>query len=268
MENCLVTVFKSIINNDNLMRLGEFAFVPVAANGNIQFGSKNGDSVTVRLIGDGYLSTTAQGNEGKEITLDGPAKIIYFHVNSGSCKLFMQDNYKLTHFNAISGTGIDIGILKYRNFEQVVLTSLSYGSLDGNGLCKKVTNSFTAAGNKDIHINTNVFAGNTGMKQCKIYGTSSYGSILNFASATALTTLWLADTDITGTLESLLEAWAGNKSSSCSIDIFISKITFGGILATSHPWTVSFSGNGVLVKDGNNTIGEYDGSEWTYYLNN
>lgn len=145
MKNCLYTKLKGSVDNDNLVKIGEFCFDFTADENNIVVIATNHTNSTYRLIGDGYFTNNdGTENYGNEfVTPDGAS---YVKLN-GNGKIFIPGKYDLNLFviNRTKPGTIKIDIENFAYSDRIISyfvcdNTRFYGQL--NKLAGKVSSRF------------------------------------------------------------------------------------------------------------------------------
>ena len=198
MKKCLVTKLKSVVDNDELLRMGELR-ISVSRVGspseNTQgFGFAFSKDTQLEIIGEGYFTdSTLTQNKGKVITVPAYTKITDItdvYVSNGDFEVAILDKYALTsliffttgHTNSsiVTNRTIDIDSLKYsRNLFIVNL---------------KNANAFG-----DIA----VFKNKTFLNYVRINSDKVYGDIACLSNLTDLSQVNLSSCKISGDIKAL-----------------------------------------------------------------
>lgn len=182
MGKCLITKLNGIVNNDNILKLGELRLqlLPVSSptvdtEGIMLKFSKN---TSVAISGNAYFTDSAlSANKGKTVEFTGNiAQLLYVSNNDGY--LSIQDKYDIMVLQAsYSKTMLDLDLLKFSNKLEILV-------------CK-------ASGNISILGNFK------NISTVQIKGDELYGDIKGLKDVTNLEILEIASLNITGDISSL-----------------------------------------------------------------
>lgn len=203
MKNCFITKLRGIVDNDQLLKIGEF-FIDVEKVDNptssTQMLNIGIDNIEATIVGDGYFTdSTLQENYGKNTIAD---KNLY--VSNGSYKIKLSKYNLAVLLSYSSNKEIDSASLKYapklnelelhvkKNpfyLKNLNLSTLSRLTLEGTNVMGEI---------KDLANNNCVLL--------SIYNSSLMGDIEDFGEIkNTVATLGLnSDLYITGSLESLV----------------------------------------------------------------
>ena len=304
MGNCLVTKLKGVVNNDSLPLLGQLTLevLETSANKSIKIGSVINTKVSVkgdcRIIegGERVTEVTLNGGEPKNITLSTESgwlvienKYNLYHIerlNSGGIS-FPDDSLNYFGYNVSSNydkilimsndAKFDAGTLNGL-FSQFRINAGCYGdpsnfhvrtyfAIRNNQLTDKVTldNTLSSMGPvSNYAITTQEVGALTNLTTLDI--SSMSGDIVQLATLTKVTILYMVNSNITGTVESFVEGMVSNGRTSGTINVRSngSSITFHGGSMTTY-FSIVFSNGSATVKNNDgSTIGTYNGSTWTY----
>lgn len=103
MENCLITKLKGVVDNDNLLKVGELSIkifsedAPAANNRTMSVvAAKN---LVIKIVGDGYFTdSTLITNKGKELSVKANVLTKFIYSN-GDYNIVIGDKYSLVDFN-------------------------------------------------------------------------------------------------------------------------------------------------------------------------
>ena len=207
MRKCLVTKLNGVVDNSNLLKIGEFRIKIISAPNpskltqgmDLQFT----EPTEVSIVGDGYFTDeNLSANYGKVKTITSEK----FFISNGNYELSIKNKYKVSLISGInrnvSGTNegkyksINIDGLKYSNS----LTWIDVGTAEGDISAFKNALSlrFIGVGNTNITGDISAFANNTALTSLYLTNTNITGDISAFANNTALTVFRLENNNITG----------------------------------------------------------------------
>lgn len=220
-KNCLVTKYKSTVQDDSLLRIGEMR-VKVTSVDSPNAGTQSikiitSAPVTLEIIGDGYFTdSTLSENKGKTISANGYS-LIYF--SNGNFEVAILNKYALTEFNitAVGGTisnnkAINIKDLSYSDINILnVENSKSYGDISALKNMKNLTSIqagssqlsgdisnikdltllslLNLGNNKEITGNISAISNLTNLNSVALYNTKVTGDIANLRGLTKVTLL-------------------------------------------------------------------------------
>lgn len=247
-NNCLLTKLKSVVQNDNLVKLGEMSLTvksvdsPTTEQSGVRFITGAG-AITLTAPGL-YLATSFEGltNEPKS-TITIPANTtqsIYFA--NGNYKVSLSNKYALVTLESLSSTA-HIGIISWD------ITEVIYNN----------TKNFDMNCNKDCYGNISNINANSlfGFRQFRTDNAPITGDIAGFSNSTNCTIIELANceeikgdikslgslininslllrlTGVTGTIEEFVAAQVAAGRTSCSnlkcwYILSGTNVTFGG----------------------------------------
>lgn len=211
-KNCLVTKYKSTVQDDSLLRIGEMR-VKVTSVDSPSAGTQSikiitSAPVTLEIIGDGYFTdATLSENKGKTISVNGYS-LIYF--SNGNFEVAILNKYALTEFDitAVGGTfsnnkAIDIKDLSYSDINVLnVENSKSYGDISVLKNMKNLT--AIQALNAQLSGDISNVKGLTSLSVLNLgNNTEITGDISTISNLTNLTTVGLFNTKVTGDIANL-----------------------------------------------------------------
>ena len=218
MKKCLVTKLKSVVDNDELLRIGELRIsvsrVDSPSEDTQGFGFAFSKDTQLEIIGEGYFTdSTLTQNNGKVITVPSYTNITDItnvYVSNGDFEVAILDKYALTsliffttgHTNSsiVTNRTIDIDSLKYsRNLFNVNL---------------KNANAFG-----DIA----VFKNKTFLNNVRINSDKVYGDIACLSNLTDLSQVNLSSCKISGDIKAL------NSSKNIQVVNFYNTDVYGDI---------------------------------------
>ena len=99
MNKCLVTKLAGIVDNDSLMKVGEFSISVNSVKSPTQksqsFIIRNSNNCVLRIVGDGYFTDeTLAANKGKSLAVNaGIQTTVYF--SNGDYDIYISDKYSI-----------------------------------------------------------------------------------------------------------------------------------------------------------------------------
>ena len=193
MNKCLITKLNGIVNNENLLKIGEFRIkidkvqTPSTSNRSLAIGVNI--PTNIRIIGSGYFTDeNLSADKGKSLLLN-PKSLNYIYVSNDDITISIENKYNLTRFN-----------------------------------CNAVQNPWDVGMNHaNIHINIEDFKYSTALTGLGLSSTSVSGDIAAVKNLTALTGLVLNSTSVSGDIAAVKNLTAltglGLNSTSVSGDI-------------------------------------------------
>ena len=168
MNKCLITKLNGIVNNENLLKIGEFRIkidkvqTPSTSNRSLAIGVNI--PTNIRIIGSGYFTDeNLSADKGKSLLLN-PKSLNYIYVSNDDITISIENKYNLTRFN-----------------------------------CNAVQNPWDVGMNHaNIHINIEDFKYSTALTGLGLSSTSVSGDIAAVKNLTALTGLILSSTSVSG----------------------------------------------------------------------
>ena len=168
MNKCLITKLNGIVNNENLLKIGEFRIkidkvqTPSTSNRSLAIGVNS--PTNIRIIGSGYFTNVdLSADKGKSLLLN-PESLNYIYVSNDDITISIENKYNLTIF-----------------------------------ICNAVQNPWEVGrDHANIHINIEDFKYSTALTGLGLSSTSTSGDISNLKNLTALTSLFLNNTNVTG----------------------------------------------------------------------
>lgn len=277
MANCLVTKLKSVVNNDNLPKIGclYFKAKTLASAGNYSYllRLETNDEVTISIKEEGYQFRRGDSQTlVRSYTLTSNMGITDFEFENGDYTVEVTNKYSITklYFGYAAETfnkllNVDIDELKFNSgltelsLWNSVDTCGSLSSLERKNLTKldlsksKVTGNITSIAsmtgltalnfnNTEIEGDISTLSEHTGLKILRV---SDYitGSITSLGKATQLTTLDASN--IEGTYEELATAMISNGRTSGTLLIITNKLTYNGEYLANA--SITFNGSNYTV---------------------
>lgn len=238
MENCLVTKLKGVVNNDNLLKLGEFVFEKTSGIRMIATASDTGQYqlINVRIMSGGTFPNGAKSysylGDYKDLTISEPSKVAIEYKDKSIYKILVTDNSIL-----------NLADIKY---VMSLKTIELYNPSEKSGLIKGDLKDcaehkwsiFRIVGQTDItgdianiKLDSSIEEGAGIINFRNTNRSGIYGNIASIASPYLKTLiLWGASLGITGTVEELVAALRVDRPTG-SIKFNMTsnvKVTFGG----------------------------------------
>ena len=207
MRKCLVTKLNGVVDNSNLLKIGEFRIKIISAPNpskltqgmDLQFT----EPTEVSIVGDGYFTDeNLSANYGKIKTITSEK----FFISNGNYELSIKNKYKVSLISGInrnvSGTNegkyksINIDGLKYSNSLTWIDVSTAEGDI--SAFKNALSLMFIGVENTNITGDISAFANNTALTSLYLTNTNITGDISAFANNTALKVFRLTNTNITG----------------------------------------------------------------------
>ena len=217
MGKCLITKLNGSVQNDSLLRIGEFCIkvskVESPTADSQRFVVNNSKDAKFRIIGDGYFTNeTLSENKGKELNITANTETTVYFSN-GDYEVVVSEKYSLTQVGTYINTSwksykgklsFDIDLLKYS--PDISFLALSTTKVTGDiAVLGKLTgltqipsiNRTGVTGDIAVYKNVNY-------KTLQLLGTRVYGDL----SVLPNSILWVqADKNTTGTF-----TWTGIKN--------------------------------------------------------
>lgn len=269
MGNCLVTKLKGVVDNDDLLKLGEMVLTFNTAGQGITISNNKGVVLTTEN------GTFADGTTSKTLAIN---QVEYFQFNTAGTILHISDKYGLVYLNPGDSwtdkeVRVNIDDLKYspslgrlqsRNNTGItgnlktIDNFANLSSVDLRG-CPNVTGSinlnlpvcskFFISGNPNItgDLASAIFVrGNSVLTECQVSDTKISGSINSLLIPLTCTNFNISSNpNLEGTLEAFAAA-QGRTSGSLFISIIGTQITFNGEAVASNKtiyWGSSMEGH-------------------------
>ena len=216
MEKCLITKLNGSIQNDSLLRIGEFSVkvskVESPTADSQRFVVNNSKDAQLRIIGDGYFTNeTLSENKGKVLNITANTETTVY-LSNGDYEIVVSEKYSLTQV----GTYITTSWKKYKGKLSFDIDSLKYSpNISFLALADtQVTGDIAVLGKLTglIHLpsiyNTKVTGDiavykNCDFKELRVIGTSVYGDL----SVLPNNVLWVQAHRTTG-----MFTWTGIKN--------------------------------------------------------
>ena len=211
MGKCLITKLNGSVQNDSLLRIGEFCIkvskVESPTADSQRFSVQNTKDAQLRIIGDGYFTDkTLSENKGKVMDIAANTETLVYYSN-GDYEIIVSEKYSLRIIGVFKSSdwkdfkgklSFDIELLKYSS--NITRILLSNTQLTGDiALLGKLT-GLTAVllSNTQLTGDISVFGKLTGLTSLNIRNTQLTGDISVFGKLTGLTGLYLSNTQLTG----------------------------------------------------------------------
>lgn len=217
MNKCLVTKLNGTVDNDSLMRIGEFRIkmkkvsAPTKDSQLIKIGVTS--DTELRIVGDGYFTdSTLTQNKGKKITIsrnDEVSNEVY--VSNGDIELAVMNKYNLVEISMPKSQynkdrAFDLDALKYSTHLKSLdaRNSKVFGNLNSLSNCTRFSSIVLA--DTLVTGNISVFA-DKNMGVVNLATTAVVGDISNLKNSSDLSLLHVSNTAISGDISIL-----GNKN--------------------------------------------------------
>lgn len=210
--NCLVTKLKSVVNNDNLKKIGCIKMhVIVGANASISTLSNGSPYCSIEIIGDGHFSSTAGGSDNIGTKL---VSNYSRYPSVGEYDIEISNKYPLTNLvmNGVTIVSMDASDFDFTNVNFFALFKTREG-VNFNGLPTNILNTLLTwnfdDGQNYATLDITKLIDNTGMTYFKYSSNSPasanlYGDISGLGGKPAMTFLGIKDQNkITGNISSL-----------------------------------------------------------------
>lgn len=260
MGNCLVTKLKSIVDNDSLLKIGEFKFHVSSTEGGsfkIQGVSK------AHVVGTGLIgSVSADATEIVFVDKWAQNTVVF---SSGEYDIVFNDKYSFQGLiDATKGFCLDFDdIFKFSNPVGVfnfMASSLLYSDIDVTLVDRSASFSLiNDDGLTQYSANIEGIGGSTTIGTIRLYNTKNViGNILNLANVKTLVELRVDNTSVEGEINTFAQSMMSNGRTSG--DLYIrcenSRITDGGNVVTPEYlesvggtiWIVLHFSNGTYTK--------------------
>ena len=224
MGKCLITKLTGSVQNDSLLRIGEFCIkvskVESPTADSQRFSVVNTKDTQLRIIGDGYFTNdTLTENKGKVIDIAANTETLVYYSN-GDYEIAVSEKYSLgsigIHLSSAwkdfkGKLSFDIESLKYSpNLKQVFLSNTQ---ITGDIAVFDKFNSLRVAllSNTQITGDIAVFGKFTGLTQLKLDNTKVTGDIAVFGKLTNLSEIpSVNNTKVTGDISVYKNTRANN----------------------------------------------------------
>ena len=260
MSNCLVTKLKSVVDNDNLKKLGEIVLNidpdRVALGEGVSLGIWNKEKVTVTS------TFPLKRNDTVIVPANTPTELAAGMYSMGSPSSDVGNNAKIS---ILGGKYNLTHILFYCVDDSLTLDDIKYNTLTHHfGLrqcsCKMNFDDLDTDFIKNV-------------QTIELYACLGVtGDITSFIQSTNINSVLVGNTGITGSVESAVEKLysMGKRAGSFIIGTSV-KMSFNNIIVVNQYYRADFTGSGVtlyktngVAQTGGTIVATYDGSTWTY----
>ena len=188
MGKCLITKLNGSVQNDSLLRIGEFCIkvskVEFPTANSQRFVVNNSKDAQLRIIGDGYFTNdTLSENKGKELNITANTETTVYFSN-GDYEIVVSEKYSLKQV----GTYIITSWKEYKGKLSFDIDLLKYSP----------DISFLALSATQVTGDIAVLGKLTGITHLTIDNTGVTGDIAVFGKLTGLTYLTINNTKVTG----------------------------------------------------------------------
>lgn len=267
MGKCLVTKLSGTVNNDNLLRIGEFAIKvakvdsPTDATQCISVEMINAKS-KARIIGNGYFTDkTLSENKGKEIELIIGRNDLYASPNT-DVTIIIENKYNISSLEAFAVGQTSNVYAKNKSFSlddlkfSTYLKSINFNnsSVEGSissfdGFTNLKTLSITST---NITGNLSALSGCTNLTILALQNTNVEGNLSAFSGCTNLTNINVNNTRITGSLSSItaltkLKEIYLNRNIGGDLATISPACYFVGIIEQAYDWTTRDSSANIFA---------------------
>lgn len=212
MEKCLITKLNGSVQNDSLLRIGEFCIkvskVESPTADSQKFSVRNNKDTHLRIIGNGYFTNeTLSENKGKVMDIAANTETLVYYSN-GDYEIVVSEKYSLGSFGAFLSTSwkdfkgklsFDIESLKYSpNITNLMLSNTQVTG-DIAVLGKLTGLQILILSNTQITGDISVLGKLTGLVHLRLSDTQVTGDIAVFGKLTGLTDIpSVLNTKVTG----------------------------------------------------------------------
>ena len=203
--DCLVTKLKGLVNDDNLLKLGDLR-ASMSSNVRVVLQWNATKNATVRIIGNSYFSdSTYTNNDGKSKNVSGTNIQTYVKF-SGDSDIIVPDKYDLADIN-LSGVNVDIVDISYIRALASLMCKL-FGDLEkmNDFICKSYISSITSFSSPELYGNLGGidFSDYTKLVTFNITGSKIEGSIEGLSKGLSLQYVDLgSNPNVTGDISAL-----------------------------------------------------------------
>ena len=188
MGKCLITKLNGSVQNDSLLRIGEFCIkvskVESPTADSQRFVVNNSKDAQLRIIGDGYFTNkTLSENKGKELNITANTETTVYFSN-GDYEVVVSEKYSLTQV----GTYIKTSWIEYKGKLSFDIDSLKYSP----------NISFLAISKTGVTGDIAVLGKLTGLTHITLDNSQVTGDIAVFGKLTSLTHITLDNSQVTG----------------------------------------------------------------------
>ena len=199
MGKCLITKLSGSVQNDSLLRIGEFrvrvSTVESPTADSQRFSVKNTKDTQLRIIGDGYFTNeTLSENKGKVMDIAANTESLVYYSN-GDYEIVVSEKYSLLSIGVFLSTdwkdfkgklSFDIESLKYSpNIIRVMLSNTQVtGDISVLGKLTGLVSIFLS--NTQVTGDISVLGKLTGLTKLELYRTQVTGDISVLGKLTGL----------------------------------------------------------------------------------
>ena len=221
MVKCFVTKLFGTVNNDKLLRLGEFAIKfakvdsPTDATQCISVEMRNAKN-KARIIGDGYFTDkTLSENKGKEIELIIGKNDLYVSQNT-DVTIIIENKYNIVSLESFAAGQTSAVYAKNKSFSlddlkfSTYLKSINFNASGVEGSISSFdgfTNfeTISLVNCNGVNGNLSALRGCKNLKILSLNGTKVTGSLSDISGCTNLTTLYIQNSNkVTGNLSDIM----------------------------------------------------------------
>ena len=227
MENCLVTKLKSVVDNDNLLRIGEYK-MHINLSSDAQNVKIIGSGGTITILGNNNYYFTKNGQQTKTIEYSS----VIATWPAGEYDVLFTNKYSITICDGADG--IDLEVFSFSDRINYISASNAHGNITFlNG--KTLGLGFSLGGTQNFNVTgpLSAIASATRNAPVKIQHTSIVGDITLLGNTGSKLISVVESPYITGSLEDFVAALASdpiNPFTSGSKKVFIagSSVTING----------------------------------------
>lgn len=260
MGNCLVKKWKTVVNNDNLRKLGAFRMQvtesTVTDNAQQMFLIRATKELTVKVVGPTpHLAETYEGLSNPLMSITVPAntpKEIW--LQNATYEIEISDKYSIVSLNVIGDKpkkifGCDLSEIEYCLALSVINFDKAGFTGDVKSFSKLTALTSLTLTNNAVDGNISSLATLTNVSNMKVGATNISGSLTGIAPlVTNLSEIWLQNTKVSGSLESLAEAMIANGKTSGRLRVICNLyITYQGNVIGPDQRYINFSGGSYTV---------------------
>jgi hypothetical protein len=188
MGKCLITKLNGSVQNDSLLRIGEFCIkvskVESPTADSQRFVVNNSKDAQLRIIGDGYFTNeTLSENKGKALNITANTETTVYFSN-GDYEVVVSEKYSLTQVGVYTKTS-------WKGYKGKL-------SFDIDSMKYSPNISFLPLANTQVTGDIAVLGKLTGLMHLTIANTQVTGDIAVLGKLTGLTFLQLNNTQVTG----------------------------------------------------------------------
>ena len=193
MGKCLITKLNGSVQNDSLLRIGEFVVkvskVESPTADSQRFCVRNTKDSQLRIIGDGHFTNeTLSENKGKVMDIVANTETLVYYSN-GDYEIVVSEKYSLSYIGISLSTN-------WKAFEG----KLSFG-IESLKYSPNITNIYLF--NAQVTGDISVLGKLTGLTKAELSNTQVTGDISVLGKLTGLTGIYLTNTQVTGDISVL-----------------------------------------------------------------